>query len=292
MKNANSKELQHITWLSLALFVLSGYLWSQQALFTEIKIPNVLTIHTGLETATIIIFASVFIVCWNAFGNLRKLSSLILAVTFLSAAIFGFFHTISFQGMPGFPGAIDMHKSFSFWLLSRYLISFTLLGLVLQSKDTDISDTRSHISVVLGLIATIALIYLIFRFPEILPATYLKDLGQTDFKIHCEMVLVGTNTLTAILLYRRIISSERINSEGHLKIKRSLLFFSAAMMAISETYFSLYRFPDEIFVVIWLHWDCLPSEKLALHTCKICALWMNITQLLIRINCRLKKAFI
>lgn len=250
MKNPHSNELQHITWLSLALFVLSVYLWSQQTLFTEVKIPNILTIHTGLETATIIIFASVFIVCWNAFGNLRKLSSLILAVTFLSAAIFGFFHAISFQGMPGFPGAIDMHKSLSFWLLSRYLISFTLLGLVLQSKDTDISDTRSHISVVLGLIATIALTYLVFRFPEILPTTFLKDSGQTDFKIHCEMVLVGTNTLTAILFYRRIISSESVNSEGHLQIKRSLLFFSAAMMAISETYFSLYRFPDEIFVVI------------------------------------------
>lgn len=250
MKNVAPNELQRMTWLSLVLLILSGYLWAQQTLFAEIKIPNALTIHTGLETATIIIFASVFIVCWNAFGSLRKLSSLILAVTFLSAAIFGFFHAISFQGMPGFPAAVDMHKSLSFWLVSRYLISFTLLGLVLQSKDTDISDTRSHVAVILGLIATVALTYLVFRFPDILPTTYAKDLGQTSFKIHCEMVLVATNSLTAILFYRRIISSENINTEGHLKIKRSLLFFAAAMMAISETYFSLYRFPDEIFVVI------------------------------------------
>ncbi|MBC3874940.1 MASE3 domain-containing protein [Undibacterium flavidum] len=250
MKNTSPKELKRLTWLSMALLVLSTYLWSQQALFSEIKISSALTIHTALETATIIIFASVFIVCWNAFGNLRKLSSLILAVAFLNAAIFGFFHAISFQGMPGFPGAIDMHKSLSFWLLSRYLISFTLLGLVLQSKDSDISENRSIVSVILGLFATFALTYLVFRFPEILPATYLKDLGQTAFKIHCEMVLVATNALTAILFYRRIRSPDSVNSEGHLKIKRSLLFFAAAMMAISETYFSLYRLPDEIFVVI------------------------------------------
>lgn len=250
MKKIIPNELQGITWISITLLILSSYLWSQHALLSTIKIPNALAIHIGLETATIIIFASVFIVCWNAFGNLRKRSSLILAVAFLCAAIFGFFHAISFQGMPGFPAAIDMHKSLSFWLLSRYLISFTLLGLVLQTRDTDISEKHSNISVYIGLILTLATTTIIFSFPEIFPTTYLEESGQTNFKIRGEMILVATNGFTALLFYRQIVSSKNVDSEGHLKIKRSLLFFSAAMMAISETYFSLYRFPDEIFVVI------------------------------------------
>lgn len=250
MKKLIPNELQGITFFSLVLFLISSYLWSQQALLAQIKIPNALTIHTGLETATIIIFTSVFIVCWNAFGNLRKRSSLILAVTFLSASTFGFFHAISFQGMPGFPAAIDMHKSLSFWLLSRYLISFTLLGLVLQNRDIDVSDKISTITIYLGLFLTLAITAIVFKFPEVFPATYLKDIGQTNFKIQCEMILVATNTVTALLFYRQTISSENLSNKGHLKIKTSLLFFAAAMMAISETYFSLYRSPDEIFVVI------------------------------------------
>lgn len=250
MTNANTLELKRITWISVVLLILSGFMWSQQKYFAELSVPNALIIHTGLETATIIIFTSVFIVCWNAFGNLRKLSSLILAVTFLSASIFGFFHAISFQGMPGFPAPVDMHKSLSFWLLSRYLISFTLLGLVLQTRDTDISETYSKISVYLGLFLTIITTIIIFNYPEILPTTYLAGVGQTEFKIQCEIVLVATNSLTALLFYRQIIATKNIDTEGHLKIKRSLLFFSATMMAISETYFSLYRLPDEIFVVI------------------------------------------
>jgi PAS domain S-box-containing protein len=250
MKKLIPNELQGITFLSLVLFFISSYLWSQQAWLAQIKIPNALTIHTGLETATIIIFTSVFIVCWNAFGNLRKRSSLILAVTFLSASTFGFFHAISFQGMPGFLTAVDMHKSLSFWLLSRFLISFTLLGLVLQNRDIDVSDKISTISICLGLFFTLAVTTIIFNYPEVLPTTYLKDSGQTNFKIQCEIILVATNSVTALLFYRQIISTDNLSIEGHLKIKRSLLFFAAVMMAISEIYFSLYRFPDEIFVAI------------------------------------------
>ncbi|MFC0348429.1 MASE3 domain-containing protein [Undibacterium danionis] len=250
MKNAVPKELQHICWISAFLFTLSGLLWSQQALFTQIRIPNALSIHTALETATIIIFTSVFIVSWNAFGDVRKRSSLILAIAFLSAALFGFSHAISFQGMPGFPDAIDMHKSLSFWLLSRYIISLTLLGLVIQTKDINVSNKYSSLSVYCVVILTIAASLLIFNYPAILPPTYLKGSGQTLFKIHSEILLVVINVITAALLYRQILRSDRLNIDTDLKIKRSLLFFASAMMAISETYFSMYQFPDELFVVI------------------------------------------
>lgn len=250
MKNAVPKELQRICWISAFLFTLSGLLWSQQALFTQIRIPNALSIHTALETATIIIFTSVFIVSWNAFGDVRKRSSLILAIAFLSAALFGFSHAISFQGMPGFPDAIDMHKSLSFWLLSRYIISLTLLGLVIQTKDINVSNKYSSLSVYCVVILTIAASLLIFNYPAILPPTYLKGSGQTLFKIHSEILLVVINVITAALLYRQILRSDRLNIDTDLKIKRSLLFFASAMMAISETYFSMYQFPDELFVVI------------------------------------------
>nr|WP_315485885.1 MASE3 domain-containing protein [uncultured Undibacterium sp.] len=250
MKKVSPNELQRITWVSVSLFILSCILWSQQALFTNIRIPNALSIHTALETATIIIFTSVFIVSWNAFADLRKRSSLILATTFLSAAIFGFSHAISFQGMPGFPDALDMHKSLSFWLLSRCIISLTLLGLAIQTKDIDISNRHSQISFYVVLTLTIITSALVFNFAEHLPMTYLQGTGQTPFKIQAEIALVIINLITAALLYRQMLRTESINADSDLKIKRTLLIFASIMMAISETYFSMYRFPDELFVVI------------------------------------------
>ncbi|MFZ6800342.1 MASE3 domain-containing protein [Undibacterium sp. Di24W] len=250
MKNVTQNELQRITWVSVSLFILSCILWSQQALFANIRIPNALSIHTALETATIIIFTSVFIVSWNAFADLRKRSSLILATAFLSAAIFGFSHAISFQGMPGFPDALDMHKSLSFWLLSRYIISLTLLGLAIQTKDIEISNRHSLMSFYIILTFSIITCALVFSLAEHIPITYLQGTGQTLFKIQAEVILVIINLITAAVLYRQILRSQSINAYSDLKIKRTLLIFACVMMAISETYFSMYKFPDELFVVI------------------------------------------
>ena len=250
MKKTIPIELQRFTWLSTCLLILSCYLWSQYAVFSHIRIASSLSIHTALETTTIIIFASVFIVSWNAFGELRKRSSLILAIAFLSAAMFGFSHAISFQGMPGFPDAVDMHKSLSFWLLSRYIISLTLLGLVVQTKEIPISNTHSQMCIYLTIILTLIVSIVIFKHPDIFPATYLHELGQTTFKIQAEIILVIVNIMTAALLFRQILRSDRLDVDSDLMIKRTLLFFASIMMAISETYFSLYRFPDELFVLI------------------------------------------
>ena len=164
--NSTPIELKRIGYAGLVLLLLSLYLWIQQAFYAHVTVNNALSFHTALETATLVIFVSVFIVCWNAFGEVRKRSSLILALAFLSASIFGFLHALSFQGMPGFPDALDMHKSLSFWLLSRSIIGFTLLGLILLSDDIDVSNTKSRLAAMAVLIASAIVATGIFRFPN------------------------------------------------------------------------------------------------------------------------------
>ncbi len=248
--NSTPIELKRMGYAGLVLLLLSLYLWIQQAFYAHVTVNNALSFHTALETATLVIFVSVFIVCWNAFGEVRKRSSLILALAFLSASIFGFLHALSFQGMPGFPDALDMHKSLSFWLLSRSIIGFTLLGLILLSDDIDVSNTKSRLAAMAVLIASAIVATGIFRFPNLLPTTYLAQSGQTLFKIVCEVILIACNLLSAFLFYRQITVSNGAKAEGHIKIKRSWLFFSCLMLAISEIFFSLYRFSNELFVLV------------------------------------------
>lgn len=248
--NSSPIELKRMGLTALVLFLLSLYLWIQQAFYSHITIDNALSFHTALETASLVIFVSVFIVCWNAFGEVRKRSSLILALAFLSASIFGFLHALSFQGMPGFPDALDMHKSLSFWLLSRAIISFTLLGLIVLSDDIDVSNTTSTWAACVVLFASAIVAACIFKFPTLLPTTYLAQSGQTFFKIVCEVILIACNLVSAFLFYRQITLSNGAKAEGHIKIKRSWLFFACLMLAISEIFFSLYRFSDELFVLL------------------------------------------
>ncbi len=245
-----NRDFKLLGLLSTLLFAVSMVLWLNHTSLAGYKINNALAFHTALETTTIILFISVFIVCWNAFGERRNRSSLILAVSFLCAAILGFFHALSFQGMPGFLHAIDMHKSLSFWLISRLIITLTLLGLAIRPSDQLVSNVHSSLSVGIGLAATVAITILIFQFPDVLPSTYLEQSGQTQFKIICEIILILFNICSAYFFFRQIktINPDRLNDL--LEINRGYLCFASLMLAASEVYFSLYRFSDEMFVLI------------------------------------------
>ena len=155
-------RLTRARWLAGILLIISSFIWTNQQLLIPMRVSQPLPVHTFLETVTIVIFASVFIVCWNAFGDTRKKSSAILAIAFLCTAILGFFHSMSFQGMPGFETTADMHKSLSFWLASRSIIAVTLFGLALDPTDSDISQRQSYSILSIGIICTAILTTIIF----------------------------------------------------------------------------------------------------------------------------------
>ena len=173
MTNTPTKELKQIRWFVLFLLLLSCVLWSNTTLRSTLETSTFLPLHIALETATIVIFTSVFIVCWNAFDATRKKNNVILAIAFLCAAIFGLFHAITFQGMPGFLDAIDMHKSLSFWLLSRYIVGITLFRFTIKLDESHISTSKSLKILALGLLLTFIISYAIFYYPKIVPLTYL-----------------------------------------------------------------------------------------------------------------------
>ncbi|MFZ6679992.1 MASE3 domain-containing protein [Undibacterium sp. Tian12W] len=242
-------------WTAGLLALLSIVLWLNHATLSTIQMPAPLPVHTVLETITIVIFTSVFIVCWNAFGGARKKSSVILAVAFLCTAILGFMHAISFQGMPGFPDAADMHKSLLFWLLSRSFIATTLLGLALAPEDSEVSPTQAYFVLIAGLIATAGWMMMVFALPHLLPLTYIQGEGQTSFKIACEAGLIAINLFTAYQLNKpgKAISagSAGPGKQGErLQIERAPLFLAATLLAISEGYFAIYADGNDVFVAI------------------------------------------
>ena len=253
MSSSTTNTPQRISlarWLVGAMLITSCFFWANQELLSTLRLSQPLPVHTFLETVTIVIFASVFIVCWNAFGDSRKKSSAILAVAFLCTAILGFFHSVSFQGMPGFETAADMHKSLCFWLASRTLIAITLLGLALDPSDSDLSQKQSYSILFIGTICTALLTVVIFNAPHLLPLTFSKTAGQTQFKVAYEMVLVTVNSLTAFLFYKHAVRFQSDNTAEHLHIERAPLFFASALMAMSEVYFSLYSSTNDIDIVI------------------------------------------
>jgi PAS domain S-box-containing protein len=250
MENSAQLALQRTKILVCIICLLSMALWLYEAQLPTINDNFALPLHTVLETATVVLFASVFIVCWNAYGDERKQNSIILAVAFLCTAIFGFLHAISFQGMPGFPNAVDMHKSYCFWLASRGIISLTFLGLVIKKYDAAISEKASYGLLGIGLAGTLLFSLLVFNFPNFLPNTYIEGKGQTTFKILAELSLILINLFTGWIFYRNASNTKAIISNIQLQLKARHLFFASMLMALSEAYFSFYINTDHSFVAI------------------------------------------
>ena len=242
------KELRHASWMTAFFFLLSLPLWANRTLLDQFSVSAALPLHTALETATIVIYCSVFIVCWNAFGEFRRKSSTILAVAFLCTAIFGFFHAISFQGMPGFLNSSDMHKSLSFWLISRYVVALTLFGLALLLGDSAISTKTSFGILLASLFVTILASTVIFQKPDLIPLTYRDGFGQTNVKIAGELGLIILNLITSFLIYRQVARPAIEEDILHLHIKRAYLFLASALMAMSEVYFLLDRNTDSVLI--------------------------------------------
>ena len=238
--------------IAAAVFALiaSLILWTNQQHVSRFFMLSPLLVHTLLETITITIFVSVFIVCWNAFGGYRSRSSVVLAVTFLSAAILGFVHAISFQGMPEFTGPSDMHKSFSAWIASRAIIALTLLGLSMNPKDPNLSQRQSDAFLMTGLVLTAVICGIIFMFPHAVPLMYTDQYRQTNFKIACEVVLVLINLISAALFLKHSLKGLDQQVEDRLEIARVPLFLASWLMGISEVYFSLYAERSDVNVAI------------------------------------------
>ena len=240
MTYKTSLELKQIRWIVLLLMLLSGLLLTNTTLLSPLEISSSLPLHTALETATIVIFASVFIVCWNAFDVIRKTSSVILAVAFLCTAIFEFLHTISFQGMPGFLSAGDMHKSQSFWLLSRYMVAATLFGLAFKRNDTQISNKKALGILGAGLSFTMFISVIIFFAPQYLPISFLAVKNYNLFTIISELSLTALNIFTSLQFYRQDKLNHPKLSITHLQIERTYLFLASCMLTLAQIYFYPY----------------------------------------------------
>ena len=238
MTHQSTQKTRKINGIVLFFSLLSIFILINSALLSAVKIVTFLPLHTALEMATIVIFASVFIVCWNAFDVARKTNSVILAVAFLCTAIFEFLHTLSFQGMPGFLSASDMHVSLSFWLLSRYFVGVTLFGLAIKFNDSPISNNKALGILAAGLGVTLFVSLIIFLAPELSPLRYLDAQGLGFFSKSSEIILTALCIVNTYLFFRQANFEPQLGI-AHLQIERTYLFLASFMLALSQIYFSL-----------------------------------------------------
>src|SRR5690606_30172239 len=147
-----------------------------------------LSVHIAFEVFAIVVASLVFAVAWHSQGSQRA-SSPLLGCVFLAIALIDVAHMLSYNGMPDWITQASVEKAITFGLVSRILLSCTLLAVAfrLQPKRPLSRPVLRVVALALAGITSFVHLYP----PQLLPRTSIEVTGLPSFKITSEWLLTS-----------------------------------------------------------------------------------------------------
>ena len=149
--------------------------------------------HSIVDTVTVFVAGSVFLVVWHGRRHLDNNYYLFIAIAFLAFAVLDFMHIVGNKGMGVFPQYGNLGPTF--YIASRYVlgVSFLLAPLFIKRKVNAIPVFAVYLLVVV-------LVLLSVLHWRNFPTTYVEGTGLTAFKVYsdyavCLMLLGGLGLL-------------------------------------------------------------------------------------------------
>ncbi|WAR46769.1 bifunctional diguanylate cyclase/phosphodiesterase [Methylomonas rapida] len=197
-----------------------------------LAMDNYVPLHTVLEMLSIVISALVFAAGWIVYEKEDAGNLMLLACGFLGVALLDVMHTMSYPGMPDWVSQNSPEKAIQFWLAARSLAAIALFAVAFL-PDWPLNNLRTRWLMLTGVLSLVGLItVVVLSQPLWVPRTFLPGQGLTPFKKNFEYLLVLIYATMAWRFFRKSHSPHVLNVTG--------LFAAAAIMAMSEMFFTLY----------------------------------------------------
>lgn len=182
--------------------------------------------HATVETFSVIIAGTIFVVAWNTRRFQENHYFLSLGMAFLFIAVLDFLHMLTYKGMGIFPG-YDANLPTQLWIAARYMqaIAFLIAPLFLLRKLPSAGMMFSIYFVFTALL-------LLAVFKNVFPDCFIEGQGLTPFKIVSEYVICLLFLGGALFLYRR--------RRGQDPRMITLIITAVGAMIIQELAFTLY----------------------------------------------------
>jgi PAS domain S-box-containing protein len=188
---------------------------------------NYLLFHTLIELFSIVVAFAVFIVTWNGRKMLDNNYLSFVGIAYLFIAALDLLHTMTFPGMHIIPG--DRYYANQFWVATRFLGAVTLIiGFFFLQRKKMLNVDKT----IFAYFTTTSLIILSILDWHIFPVCYVEGLGQTDFKIFAEYIIIGLLIFAGFLLFK-------VKNRFEPRVYH-LLAFSVFFAILSEFCFTLY----------------------------------------------------
>ncbi|MCK9604919.1 MAG: EAL domain-containing protein [Methylomonas sp.] len=202
-------------------------------------LANYVPLHTALEVLAIVISALVFFTGWVVYQKEDSANLMLLACCFLGVAMLDLMHTLSYAGMPDLITMNSPEKAINFWLMARGFAAVAMSSVAfLPNRSLTHAWNRW---LILGVILLMVGLFgwIVLWHQAWMPRTFIAGLGLTEFKKNCEYVLALVYLLLAFRFYRKADTQHVYDVAG--------LFGAAAIMAMSEVFFTLYADVADVF---------------------------------------------
>lgn len=188
---------------------------------------NYLFFHVIVELFSIVIMCIFFTVTINAYKQIANRYLIYVGISGLFIGILDLLHTLTYDGMNIIVSS--NYYANQFWIATRFfesVVLFTGFLYIAQKKIIQVKYLLSLYSIV-----TVCIILSILYF-EIFPVCYIKGVGQTDFKIYSEYVIIFILSVSLALLVK---NRTHFSHDTYILILLSITF-----TILSEFCFTLY----------------------------------------------------
>lgn len=203
-----------------------------------IQLKNYLLFHSLVEIFSILVAFALFIVVWNARGELDSTYLGILGIAYLFVGGLDLLHTLAYDGMGVFPGR-GANLPTQLWIFTRYIESISLVGAGVvayrstHSTEPQFTWNKRNLSTLISAYSVLVLggLASIFVF-DVFPQAFIPGEGLTRFKILSEYLIIGL-----LVLSIGIVSTQRKSFNP-----RVFQFLSIAIIltAVAELAFTFY----------------------------------------------------
>ncbi len=224
--------------MALGLFML--VVWMSPELQFRLSSPATVALHTFFESASIIAAVMVFSVGWYCIGKTGTNAVELAAILFCSVAILDFLHLLVYQGMPVFLPHSSLDQAITLFLAARLLAALAILSIAIIPAQMKFEHAARRAVLISSTLFAVGVGVVSLLFPHLLPIYLVPGAGLTETKIWSEYFIIGLN-IAAVLAFLA-----RMRNRQPYPIVT--LCVAAAVMALSELFFTLYATTNDQFI--------------------------------------------
>lgn len=196
----------------------------------QLEGEDFLVFHLIAEFASIVVSFAIFTIGWYGYKQRSNTRNLAIALTFFTAGMLDFIHTIFFEGMPDFMSVNSVDKSATYWIAARLVVAAGLLAVPFIPEKALPSWLRPRL-LALAAVSAVALVTVIINYTDLIPVMFVDGQGVTLVKTAMEYLVIVINLATVAVLWKRPVFGIRATT---------LLQTALIIMVFTEISFTLY----------------------------------------------------